>query len=183
MGTLLPKIATGTAFWLALTVGLYCLAREAHRRAGKTPLLNPTPLAIAGICAALFVLQVPHAVYFESVSILHYLLGTAVVALAVPLYRNLERLARAAWPILLALVAGSLTSILAGLLIAAALGASTSNYCRSRRNRLPLRFRWRSRAASAVPCSGGLSHDRDRNNRRGPRAVPFDLGGRHLLHG
>jgi putative effector of murein hydrolase len=119
MSTLLPKIATGTAFWLPLTVGLYCIAREAHRRAGKTPLLNPTLLTIAGICAALFALQVPHAVYFESVSVLHYLLGTAVVALAVPLYRNLERLARAAWPTLLALVAGSLTSILAGLFISA----------------------------------------------------------------
>ena len=126
MSALLQKIATGTAFWLPLTVALYCVASEAHRRAGKTPLLNPTLLAIAGVCATLFALQVPHAVYFESVSILHYLLGTAVVALAVPLYRNLERLARAAWPILLALVACSLTSILAGLLIALALGASTS---------------------------------------------------------
>jgi putative effector of murein hydrolase len=68
---------------------------------------------------------VPYKTYFESVGVLHYLLGTAVVALAIPLHQNLKRLLGDLRPIVLALVAGSVTSIVCGLIIARALGAST----------------------------------------------------------
>ena len=121
---MLPKIATSSVLWLPFTVGVYWLSAELHRRACKSPLLNPTLLTIVALCGALFALQVPYAAYFESVSILHYLLGTAVVALAIPLHRNLQRLARDMGPIALALVAGSMTSILCGLILAKVLGAS-----------------------------------------------------------
>ena len=89
-------------------------------------LLNPTLLTIACVCGALIVLRVPYAVYLESVGVLHYLLGTAVVALAIPLHQNLKRLLGDLLPITLALVAGSITSLVCGLFIARALGASTS---------------------------------------------------------
>jgi predicted murein hydrolase (TIGR00659 family) len=119
---MLPEIASSSALWLPFTVGVYWVSSELHRRAGKCPLLNPTLLTIGVLCGALVALQVPYAVYFQSVSILHCLLGTAVVALAVPLHRNLQRLALR--PIALALIAGSLTSIFCGLVLAKVLGAS-----------------------------------------------------------
>jgi predicted murein hydrolase (TIGR00659 family) len=121
---MLPKIATSSVLWLPFTVGIYWASSELHRRAGKSPLLNPTLLTIAVLCGALVALKVPYAVYFDSVSILHYLLGTAVVALAIPLHRNLRALLCDLRPIALALVAGSLTSILGGLILAKVLGAS-----------------------------------------------------------
>lgn len=121
---MLPEIATSSVLWLPLTVGIYWASSELHRRAGKSPLLNPTLLTIATLCAALVALNVPYAAYFDSVSVLHYLLGTAVVALAIPLHRNLQRLLCDLRPIALALVAGSLTSILCGLILAKVLGAS-----------------------------------------------------------
>lgn len=55
---------------------------------------QPNLDVIAAVGCALLALGVPQAVYFESVSVLHYLLGTAVVAVSVPLYRNLHKLAR-----------------------------------------------------------------------------------------
>ena len=73
---------------------------------GKSPLLNPTLLTIIALSAALIGLGVPYAAYFESVNILQYLLGTAVVALAIPLYRNLRSLLRELPLITVALVAG-----------------------------------------------------------------------------
>src|SRR5205814_299359 len=82
-------------------------------------------LTIAAVCVGLVTLRVPYETYFESVKVLHYLLGTAVVSLAVPLYRNLQKLADHLPRIALAIIAGSVTSIVTGFLIARALGAST----------------------------------------------------------
>jgi len=92
----------------------------------QDPLLNPTLLTIGALCAALIGFQIPYAAYFDSVNVLHYLLGTAVVALAIPLHRNLQKLMCDLRPIALALIAGSLTSTLCGLALAKALGASSA---------------------------------------------------------
>jgi len=83
---MVPVIATKSVLWLPFTIGIYWLSSELYQRAGRPPLLNPTLMTIAAVCSALLALGVPHAVYFESVSAPHYLLGTAVVALSVPLY-------------------------------------------------------------------------------------------------
>lgn len=126
LSSLVPaKLVSGPLLWMPLTVAAYLLASAAYRRAGKLALLNPTLLTIACVCAALIALQVPYKTYFESVGVLHYLLGTAVVALAISLHQNLKRLLGDLRPIVLALVAGSVTSIVCGLIIARALGAST----------------------------------------------------------
>jgi predicted murein hydrolase (TIGR00659 family) len=123
---MLPRIMASSVLWLPLTLGIYVAACEAYRRAGKAPLLNPTLLTICSVCALLVVFEVPYGTYFDSVNILHYLLGTAVVALAIPLHRNLQKLRGDLLPISLALIAGSLTSIVCGLVIAKVLGASSS---------------------------------------------------------
>jgi putative effector of murein hydrolase len=121
---LLPKISSSGVFWLVITLGLYFCATEVHRLAGKRALLNPTMLTIVGVSGLLIALDVPHAQYFSHVSILHYLLGAAIVALAVPLHRNLATLSGTMRRNMAGLVAASLTSICSGLLIAQALGAS-----------------------------------------------------------
>ena len=121
---MLSVIATKSVLWLPFTVGIYWISSQLYWRVGRLPLLNPTLMTIAAVCCALLTLGVPYAAYFESVSILHYLLGTAVVALSVPLYRNLHKLARELRSISIAVAAGSFTSIIGGLVIAKALGAS-----------------------------------------------------------
>jgi predicted murein hydrolase (TIGR00659 family) len=121
-----PKIVTSCALWLPLTLAIYCVATHAYVRSGKVPLLNPTLLSITCIGTLLISLGVSHADYFGSVGILHYLLGTAVVALAIPLHRHLQLLKRDAKLVAAALLSGSLTSMVGGLVIAKALGASSS---------------------------------------------------------
>jgi predicted murein hydrolase (TIGR00659 family) len=118
--------ALGAMFWLPYTLALYAGAVLLFRRSNKHPVLNPTLLTITGIGAMLFCADVPYARYFESVSILNYLLGTAVVALAIPLHRNLVRLKGRERQMICALAAGSLVSILAGLAIAVIAGLSAS---------------------------------------------------------
>jgi predicted murein hydrolase (TIGR00659 family) len=122
---MLPTIATKTVLWLPFTVGVYWMAAELYRVAGRMPLLNPTLLTIVAVCIALSSTGVPYQRYFESVGVLHYVLGTAVVALAVPLHRNLRTHVGDLRPIAVALIAGSITSIVFGLLVARTFGASS----------------------------------------------------------
>jgi putative effector of murein hydrolase len=69
---MLSAIPTKSVLWLPLTVGIYWISSELSRRADRPPLLNPTLMTIAAVGCALLALGVPQAVYFESVSVLHY---------------------------------------------------------------------------------------------------------------
>jgi predicted murein hydrolase (TIGR00659 family) len=120
----LISIISGPIFWLPVTLAIYAASTALYRRYDKAPLLNPTLLTIAGVAAILMITAVPYQKYFEDVAVLHYLLGTAVVALALPLYNNLTRLQGRCMTMTLALLAGSLTSILVGLAIATLAGTS-----------------------------------------------------------
>jgi predicted murein hydrolase (TIGR00659 family) len=118
--------ALGAIFWLPCTLALYALAVLLFRRGHKHPLLNPTLLSIAGVAMLLFSADIAYPRYLESVAVLNHLLGTAVVALAIPLHRNLARLKGRERRMISALVAGSLASILAGLMVAVVAGLSAS---------------------------------------------------------
>jgi predicted murein hydrolase (TIGR00659 family) len=108
----------GAILWLPCTILLFAGASALYRRLNKAPIANPTLLTIAALVPILAICDVPYKVYFDSVAVLHYLLGTAVVALALPLYRNARRLQGRCLSMATALVAGSLASILIGLSIA-----------------------------------------------------------------
>ena len=115
---------TGTIFALVLTLGAYAAAAAVWQRCGRHPLLNPTLFAIAGVATALLALNMQHADYFASAELVHALLGPAVVALAVPLYRHAAVLRARAGALLMALVLGSATAVLVGVAVAVALNVS-----------------------------------------------------------
>jgi predicted murein hydrolase (TIGR00659 family) len=116
----------GAIVWLPCTIVLYAGSSALYRRLNKAPIANPTLLTIAALVLILGGCGIPYKTYFESVAVLHYLLGTAVVALALPLYRNASRLQGRYISIALALIAGSLASILVGLAVATLGHASAS---------------------------------------------------------
>ena len=109
--------------WLPLTVGIYYVALRLQQFAG-TPALNPTLVSVAAIVSILLLTHVEYRAYFEAVSILHYLLGAAIVALAVPLHKHLDALDWRNPRTLIALLAGSLASFAIGALCARLMGAS-----------------------------------------------------------
>jgi predicted murein hydrolase (TIGR00659 family) len=124
----LGKLSTLPAaiVWLPCTIVLYAGSSALYRRLNKAPFVNPTLVTIAGLALILLFTGTPYRSYFESVAVLHFLLGTAVVALALPLYRNLNRLQGRCLRMAIALVAGSIASILVGLGVAVAAHASVS---------------------------------------------------------
>lgn len=109
---------------LTLTLGAYLLGDWIYRRAGRHPLLNPVLLAILMLVALLSVTRTPYSTYFEGAQFVHFLLGPATVALAVPLYFNFSKLRRLWLPLLGGLIVGSLTAAVSAIGIAWLLGAS-----------------------------------------------------------
>ena len=66
-----------------------------------------------------------YGTYFAGAQFVHFMLGPATMALAIPLYANLNHIKKAALPMIAALVAGSLAAMFSAVGIAAALGLDT----------------------------------------------------------
>lgn len=109
---------------LTLTLGAYLSSRWLFRRCGHFPLLNPVLVAIVTLVAVLHFSGVDYQTYFEGAQFVHFLLGPATVALAVPLYRQFTHVRRSALALGVALVAGSSAAVASALLIGRAMGAS-----------------------------------------------------------
>ena len=111
---------------LGLTVTLlaYLLAYRFYERVRFNPLANPVAIAVVLLVLVLTVTRTPYATYFEGAQFVHFLLGPATVALALPLYDQRAKLKRLWLPLTLGLTAGVVTAIVSAVGIAWALGAS-----------------------------------------------------------
>lgn len=110
-------------FHLTLTLVAFQAAAWLYGKAGQSPLLNPVLTAVALVVSVLLATGTPYAVYFEGAQFVHFLLGPATVALAVPLYRQLHRVRESALAILVSLICGSVTAILSAVALGWLLGA------------------------------------------------------------
>ena len=117
-------LATTPLLGLTITLVAYVAGDWLYRRANMNPLLNPVLLAVLALMALLLATGTPYPTYFEGAQFVHFLLGPATVALAVPLYFNLGKLKRIWLPLLGGLVAGSLTAAMSAVGIAWLFGAS-----------------------------------------------------------
>jgi len=119
----LEFLAATPLLWLSLTLGAYLAAVAINERCNKTPLLNPTLLAIAFVVAALTATGTSYKRYFDGAQFVHFLLGPAIVAMAVPLYRHTEMIRKSAGALFGGLGIGSLIAILSSVLLTRSLGA------------------------------------------------------------
>ncbi|MFV0382692.1 LrgB family protein [Paracoccus sp. (in: a-proteobacteria)] len=117
-------LAAEPLLWLTLTVSVYVASDWIARWLGRHPLANPVLISVAILAPLLFFTRTPYATYFEGAQFIHFLLGPATVALAVPLYSNLRTIRKTALPLLAALLAGSLAAALSAVLLAMAFGLS-----------------------------------------------------------
>ena len=117
-------LAASPLFGLTLTLLAYQGAFWLYRRTGSHPLANPVMLAVAMLVSILWLTGTPYHHYFDGAQFVHFLLGPATVALAIPLYAQLRRLRAMALPLLIALAAGSLTAALSAVAVGHWLGAS-----------------------------------------------------------
>ncbi|WP_417693770.1 LrgB family protein [Roseibium sp.] len=117
-------LATSPLLALTLTLAAYQLGFWIYREAGFHPLLNPVLIAVIVLVSILLLTDTSYATYFEGAQFVHFMLGPATVALALPLYRQIERVRKSALAIAVSLLAGSLTAMITAVGIAMLLGAS-----------------------------------------------------------
>ena len=109
---------------LTLTLCAYLFAQWVYARCGFSPLANPVAIAIALISLVLTASGMSYQRYFAGAQFVHFLLGPATVALAVPLARQVPRLRRNLVPLACALGCGCVTAIVTAVAVALLLGAS-----------------------------------------------------------
>jgi predicted murein hydrolase (TIGR00659 family) len=111
LGLTLTLVAYQGAFWI-------------YRRSGNHPLANPVLIAVTLLVVFLLISGTSYEAYFEGAQFVHFLLGPATVALAIPLYTQFRRVRAMLWPVMAGLLAGSLTAILSAMAVARLFGAS-----------------------------------------------------------
>jgi predicted murein hydrolase (TIGR00659 family) len=109
---------------LTMTLCAYLAAQSIFARCKASPLANPVMISIALIAAVLWLSGMSYERYFSGAQFVHFLLGPATVALAVPLVRQLPRLRRALLPLGAALLVGCVTAIVSAVVVAVLLGAT-----------------------------------------------------------
>ena len=123
-GAIWVYLAASPLLGLTITLVAYLVAQAIYARAHFNPLANPVLISIVLLVTILELTHTPYPTYFAGAQFVHFLLGPATVALALPLYRQWSTLREAWLPLLGGLIAGSLTAIFSAVGVAAVLGAS-----------------------------------------------------------
>ena len=108
---------------LVLTLGAYLAGMTVYERTQRHPLANPVLLAVVLVSSTITLLDMPYAKYFEGAQFVHFLLGTATVSLAIPIYKGLASLKGRMGVLLVALVGGGVSSVFTAVGMARWLGA------------------------------------------------------------
>ena len=113
LGLTITLLAYQGAFWI-------------YQRTGNNPLANPVLIAVSVLVIFLTLTATSYETYFAGAQFVHFLLGPATVALAIPLYTQFKRVRSMLLPVIAGLLAGSMTAIVSAVMVARLLGASTS---------------------------------------------------------
>ncbi|MEO0575708.1 MAG: LrgB family protein [Pseudomonadota bacterium] len=119
-------LSSSPLWHLTLTLLAFQFSAWLAARSGQHPLVNPVMISVLIIIAVLTVTSADYPTYFDGAQFVHFLLGPATVALAVPLYRQFVVVRRSLLAILVSIVCGSLTATVSAVGIGAWLGADIS---------------------------------------------------------
>ena len=114
-------------FFVALTLGVFLGAQKLQQRLGLI-VLNPILMSIAFIILILHMGEISYSAYEEGSRYIAFMLKPAIVALAVPLYQQMEQIKKQAIPIFVSMVVAAIVGIVSAVLVAYALGASPDVY-------------------------------------------------------
>lgn len=104
---------------LCLTIGIYLTAEQLYIRLKRSPLVHPVMVSIFSIMGLLAYFDWDYPTYQRDTSIIHFLLGPATVALAVPLYQQMSLIRQMAMPLFISCLVGALVASFSAALISA----------------------------------------------------------------
>jgi len=120
---LIEYITSTPLTWLLLTLGAFKFGIIVYEKSNKQVLLQPIIVSYLIIMSVILFTGTSYEEYFKGVEIIHFFLGPATVALALPLYNNLKYIKSLFIPILITLVVAGVFSILIAVGLLYVLGA------------------------------------------------------------
>jgi predicted murein hydrolase (TIGR00659 family) len=120
-------LSTTPLLGLTLTLAAYHIGLECAAKAKFHPFANPVLIAMTIIAVLLSLTNTPYKSYFEGAQFVHFLLGTATVALAIPFFERIAALKRNAFALGVGLVAGAAATLVVAVVCARLLGASSAS--------------------------------------------------------
>lgn len=117
-------LAASPLLALTMTLVAYQSGMWLYNKSGQNPLVNPVLIAVVVIVALLYATGTDYTTYFNGAQFVHFLLGPATVALAIPLYRQVQKVRQSLLAITVAVLCGSLTAAISGVGVAWFFGAS-----------------------------------------------------------
>lgn len=124
LGEIWVYLAAAPLLWLTLTLVVYLVGGWLNRKLNGNPLAHPVLVAMFVLIGLLLLTGTPYDTYFEGAQFIHFLLGPATVALAIPLYDNLRQIRQLLLPLLLACLIGVTVAVSSAVGLAWLLGAS-----------------------------------------------------------
>lgn len=121
-GEIWVYLAANPLFWLTAVLVTYLAAERIADLCHRHPLANTVAISAAILGALLLATRTSYQTFFDGAQFVHFLLGPATVALAVPLYRNLGRVRATLVPMICALLLGSVTAIVSVVIVGGLLG-------------------------------------------------------------
>ena len=115
-------LSTSPLIWLTLTVCTWIAAVELSVRLKRNPLVNPVMTSILFLSLVMTLFGIPYETFFSGAQFVHFLLGPATVAIAVPLYLQWHEVKRVLVPICVALIIGSLVAVVSVVVIGTLVG-------------------------------------------------------------
>ena len=119
-------LSASPLLWLTLTLVAYIGAFALYEGSRFNPLVNPVAISVVLLTGLLVATSTPYKTYFEGAQFVHFLLGPATVALAVPLFEQMPKLRRAWFALTVGLLVGVVVAMVSAVAIAWLLGASTA---------------------------------------------------------
>ncbi|MCR4717172.1 MAG: LrgB family protein [Lachnospiraceae bacterium] len=120
-------IAESAFFGVSISLLAYYIGTKIKKRF-KSAVFNPLLITIVLVIATLLALRVDYDSYYSGAKYLSYLLIPATVSLAVPLYQQWQLLKTNALALMLGIISGMLTSLVAVLAFAVILGFDHKDY-------------------------------------------------------
>lgn len=118
------QVQPSPLLWLTVTLVVYVSSIKLYQKLKYNPLALPVLTSVCIIVALLVFSDTSYETYFSGVKLLHFLIGPATVALAIPLYHQLPKLISLWRPLSISLVIGALTGLVSSGIITSGFGGS-----------------------------------------------------------
>jgi len=112
--------------WFVVTIGVYLCAIFLQKISKNHILVSPAVISIIIIVCILYCFSISYADYMQGGGIISFFLGSATVALAIPLYKNKSILIKQSLAILISVLISSLLTIFTAYYLSKLLGGDKS---------------------------------------------------------